>query len=147
MEKDTVTNPTDMTVAITFGTESPYRSCGTIADLNGTGFGSCEPCWKTGEIWRVEFQEVAAKNANSIWPLWTLWGCWLRKHQKLSDDESDPQVVMAIDVWKSSDYLCRNYVMNCLAADSLYNVYSSKKTAKELWDSLDHKSKTEDDGT
>ena len=30
--------------------------------------------------------------------------------------------------------------------DSLYNVYSDKKTVKELWESLDHKYKTEDDG-
>nr|CAN76029.1 hypothetical protein VITISV_016069 [Vitis vinifera] len=51
----------------------------------------------------------------------------------------------AIDAWKHSDFLCRNYVMNGLA-DSLYNVYSDKKTAKELWESLDRKYKTEDAG-
>ncbi|RVX19809.1 hypothetical protein CK203_005258 [Vitis vinifera] len=39
----------------------------------------------------------------------------------------------------------QNYVMNGLA-DSLYNVYSDKKTAKELWESLDRKYKTEDAG-
>ena len=52
---------------------------------------------------------------------------------------------MAFDVWKSSDYLCLNYVMNSLA-DALYNVYCVKKTAKELWESLDKKYKTEDAG-
>ncbi|KAL2467313.1 zinc knuckle (CCHC-type) family protein [Abeliophyllum distichum] len=31
-------------------------------------------------------------------------------------------------------------------ADSLYNVYNTMKTAKELWESLDHKYKTEDAG-
>ncbi|RVX21832.1 hypothetical protein CK203_001140 [Vitis vinifera] len=50
---------------------------------------------------------------------------------KLKEDEHDIQVISAIDAWKHSDFLCRNYVMNGLA-DSLYNVYSDKKTAKEL---------------
>ena len=35
------------------------------------------------------------------------------------------------------------YVMNVLT-DSLYNVYIDKKTAKELWESLDQIYKTED---
>ncbi|RVW41557.1 Retrovirus-related Pol polyprotein from transposon TNT 1-94 [Vitis vinifera] len=59
---------------------------------------------------------------------------------KLKEDEHDIQVISAIDAWKHSDFLCRNYVMNGLA-DSLYNVYSDKKTAKELWESLDRKYK------
>ena len=37
-------------------------------------------------------------------------------------------------------------MMNCLA-DSLDNVYSSKKTTKELWESLYKKYKTEVTGT
>ncbi|WJZ85230.1 hypothetical protein VitviT2T_004776 [Vitis vinifera] len=64
---------------------------------------------------------------------------------KLKEDEHDIQVISAIDAWKHSDFLCRNYVMNGLA-DSLYNVYSDKKIAKELWESLDRKYKTEDAG-
>ena len=36
-----------------------------------------------------------------------------------------------------------NYIMNALT-DSLYNVYTDKKTAKELWESLDRKYKTVD---
>ena len=60
-------------------------------------------------------------------------------------NEEDRGSLMAFDVWKSSDYLCRNYVMNSLA-DALYNVYCVKKTAKELWESLDKKYKTEDAG-
>ncbi len=58
----------------------------------------------------------------------------------------DRDSLMALDVWKSSDYLCRNYVMNSLV-DSLYNVYIVKKTAKELWESLEKKYKTEDTGS
>ena len=36
--------------------------------------------------------------------------------------------------------------MNSLS-NALYNVDTSKKTAKELWDALDHKYKSEDAGT
>ncbi|KAL2512132.1 Uncharacterized protein Adt_17732 [Abeliophyllum distichum] len=64
---------------------------------------------------------------------------------KLKQGEGDIQAVSAVEAWKHSDFLCRNYVMNSLA-DSLYNVYSTMKTAKELWESLDRKYKTEDAG-
>ena len=36
--------------------------------------------------------------------------------------------------------------MNCLS-DSIYDVYSAKKLAKELWESLDRKYKNKDVGT
>ena len=52
----------------------------------------------------------------------------------------------ALDAWKHSEFLCRNYVLNGLV-DPLYNVYCGIKTAKELWESLDKKYKTEDAGT
>jgi hypothetical protein len=64
----------------------------------------------------------------------------------LNENESDKQVVAAIDAWKHADFLCKNYILNGLA-NTLYNVYSQIKTAKELWDSLDKKYKTEDAGT
>ena len=64
---------------------------------------------------------------------------------KLKVDESDIQVISAMDAWKHFDFLCRNYVMNTLT-DSLHNVYTDKKTTKELWESLDRKYKTEDVG-
>ncbi|GKA16104.1 putative reverse transcriptase domain-containing protein [Tanacetum coccineum] len=44
---------------------------------------------------------------------------------------------------KHSDFLCHNYVLNGLV-DSLYNVYCKTTTAKELWESLERKYKTED---
>ena len=50
-----------------------------------------------------------------------------------------------IDAWKHSGFLCKNYVLNGLT-DSLYNVYYTKSSAKELWESLYHKYKTEDAG-
>ncbi|KAL2542570.1 zinc knuckle (CCHC-type) family protein [Abeliophyllum distichum] len=57
--------------------------------------------------------------------------------------EGDIQAVSTVEAWKHSDFLCRNYIMNGLTY-SLYNVYSTMKTAKELWESLDQKYKTED---
>ena len=62
------------------------------------------------------------------------------------ENEDDRYSLMVFDVWKSYDYLCWNYVLNSLT-DSLHNVYSMKKSVKELWESLDKKYKTEDVGT
>ena len=64
----------------------------------------------------------------------------------LKENETDRQVVAAIDAWKHADFLCRNYILNGLD-NTLYNVYSSLKTATELWESLDKKYKTKDAGT
>ena len=50
-----------------------------------------------------------------------------------------------MDAWKHLDFLCKNYILNGLE-NTLYNVYSSISTAKELWASLDKKYKTEDVG-
>ncbi|XP_075475729.1 uncharacterized protein LOC142510485 [Primulina tabacum] len=58
--------------------------------------------------------------------------------QKLKEGEGDVEYVSAVEAWNHSDFLCRNYVLNGLA-DSLYNVFCEKKTAKELWESLDRK--------
>ena len=63
----------------------------------------------------------------------------------LKEDEHTIQVISIVDAWKRYDFLCMNYVMNALT-DSLYNLYSDKKTTKELWESLDQKYKTEDAG-
>ena len=65
---------------------------------------------------------------------------------KLKEDERYIQVIRAIDAWKHPDFLCKNYVSNGLT-NFLYNVYYTKSLAKELWESLDRKYKTEDVGT
>ena len=62
-----------------------------------------------------------------------------------SENEADRQVVAAVDAWKHSDFLCKNYILNGLD-NTLYNVYSPIKMARELWESLDRKYKTEDVG-
>ena len=62
-----------------------------------------------------------------------------------SENEADIQVVAAVDAWKHSNFLCKNYILNGLD-NTLYNVYSPIKKARELWESLDRKYKTEDAG-
>ena len=39
-----------------------------------------------------------------------------------SENEADRQVVAAVDAWKHSDFLCKNYILNGLD-NILYNVY------------------------
>ena len=62
-----------------------------------------------------------------------------------SENETDRQVVTEVDAWKHSEFLCKNYILNGLD-NTLYNVYSPIQTARELWESLDRKYKTEDVG-
>ena len=63
----------------------------------------------------------------------------------LKEDETDRQVVTVVEAWKHADFLCRNYLLNGLD-NTLYNVYCTFNTARELWESLDKKYKTEDAG-
>ena len=64
---------------------------------------------------------------------------------KLDVGETDKEKLAAVDAWNHFDFLCRNFVLNGVE-NTLYNIYSPLKTAKELWDSLDKKYKTEDAG-
>ncbi|KAK5772205.1 hypothetical protein PVK06_048484 [Gossypium arboreum] len=57
----------------------------------------------------------------------------------------DVTAFTVVETWKHYNFLCQNYILNGLS-DALYEVYSVKKTSKELWTSLDHKYKTEDVG-
>ena len=50
---------------------------------------------------------------------------------QLKEDEHDIQVISAIEAWKHSNFLCRNYVLNGLT-DTLYNVYYTKSSVNEL---------------
>ena len=63
----------------------------------------------------------------------------------LKENETDKQVVTAVEAWNHVDFLCRNYILNGLD-NTLYNVYCAFNTARELWESLDKKYKTEDAG-
>ena len=70
---------------------------------------------------------------------------YLREETPMLTAESDAQAVFAVDAWKHTDYICRNYVLNGLSGPQ-YDMYSSKITSKDLWESLDRKYKTEDVG-
>ncbi|KZV52611.1 hypothetical protein F511_07004 [Dorcoceras hygrometricum] len=63
----------------------------------------------------------------------------------VTEGDTDTQRRTAVDAWNHSDFLCRNYILNSLD-DVLYGVYCFVKTAKELWNSLEKKYKTEDAG-
>ena len=63
----------------------------------------------------------------------------------LKENETERQLVAAVEAWKYADFLCRNYLLNGLD-NTLYNVYCAFNTARELWESLDKKYKTEDVG-
>ena len=63
----------------------------------------------------------------------------------LKEDETDRKVVAAVEAWKHANFLCRNYLLNGLD-NTLYNLYCAFNTARELWESLDKKYKTEDAG-
>ncbi|XP_039142321.1 uncharacterized protein LOC120279452 [Dioscorea cayenensis subsp. rotundata] len=57
------------------------------------------------------------------------------KAPELKEEEQDAQLIISVEAWKKSDYLCRNYIMNSLS-NTLYNVYTSKKLQKNcgmLW--------------
>nr|GEW67678.1 ribonuclease H-like domain-containing protein [Tanacetum cinerariifolium] len=58
---------------------------------------------------------------------------------------SNAQAVQAVEAWRHLEFLCHNYILNGLV-DSLCNVYYKTMTAKELWESLERKYKTEDAG-
>ena len=60
-------------------------------------------------------------------------------------DPTSKESMMTVDAWKNSDFLCMNYILNRLD-DTLYDIYSLCNSAKELWDSLEKKYKTEDAG-
>ncbi|KAK6145739.1 hypothetical protein DH2020_022559 [Rehmannia glutinosa] len=64
----------------------------------------------------------------------------------VQEGENNRESLIALDAWKHSDFLCKNYILNGLD-NTLYNVYSTMKTRKELWESLEKKYKTEDAGT
>lgn len=64
----------------------------------------------------------------------------------IQEGENNRASLIALDAWKHSDFLCKNYILNGLD-NALYGVYCYKKSAKELWESLEKKYKTEDAGT
>ncbi|GJW79896.1 hypothetical protein Tco_0143871 [Tanacetum coccineum] len=48
----------------------------------------------------------------------------------------------AASQWNHNEYNCRNYILNALD-DSLYDIYSTFATAREIWESLEKKYRTQ----
>ncbi|KAL5713549.1 hypothetical protein ACHQM5_015613 [Ranunculus cassubicifolius] len=61
----------------------------------------------------------------------------------LAPGVNDVRATARVEAWIHGDFLCKGYVQNRLI-DPLYNVYSKMNSAKELWDALEKKYKTED---
>ena len=64
---------------------------------------------------------------------------------KATTDPPTREMLLTIEAWMQSDFLCRNYILN-RQGNNLYDIYSSYKTAKEVWEMLEKKYKTEDAG-
>lgn len=62
---------------------------------------------------------------------------------KLAKYATNIQTIGTVEGWNHSESLCQNYIINGFA-NSLYIIYSMKRTIKELWKSLDRKYKMED---
>ena len=50
---------------------------------------------------------------------------------KATTDPPTREMLLTIEAWTQSDFLCRNYILNRLE-NNLYDIYSSYKTAKEV---------------
>ena len=48
-------------------------------------------------------------------------------------DPPTREMLLTIEAWTLSDFLCMNYIFNRLE-NNLYDIYSSYKTAKEVWE-------------
>lgn len=51
-----------------------------------------------------------------------------------------------LNTWTDNDFMCKNFILNGLS-DDLYDYYSTKSTAKEVWEALQKKYDTEEAGT
>ncbi|KAM2872681.1 hypothetical protein FF1_020165 [Malus domestica] len=65
---------------------------------------------------------------------------------KSNENPMTKETIMAIKAWNHSEFCCRNYILNSLD-DNLYDIYSLRKTAKELWESMEKKYKINDAGS
>jgi len=67
----------------------------------------------------------------------------IEKASKLLNDESDPTIVVAMDAWNYTDFVYKNYILNGLD-NTLYDLYSSIKNARALWEALNKNYKAKD---
>jgi hypothetical protein len=64
----------------------------------------------------------------------------------MSDNKSNLTTITIVDTWNYIDSIWKNYILNRLD-NILYDMYSSIKSAKTLWEVLDKNYKAKDVGT
>lgn len=64
----------------------------------------------------------------------------LEKAPKLSNNELNFIIMIALDVWNHSYFICKNYILNRFS-NTQYDMHSSIKSAKTLWKTLGKKFK------
>jgi hypothetical protein len=57
---------------------------------------------------------------------------------KIIRNKSDPTIMVGLNVLNHTDFMLKNYILNGLD-NTLYNMYSSIKSIKALWEALDKK--------
>jgi hypothetical protein len=57
---------------------------------------------------------------------------------KIIRNKSDPTIMVALNALNHTDFMSKNYILNGLD-NTLYNMYSSIKSIKALWEALDKK--------
>lgn len=62
---------------------------------------------------------------------------------KVDENPMTKETLSAIEAWDHFESYSRNYILNGLD-DNHYDIYSTCKTTKELWESLEKKYKIED---
>ena len=61
-------------------------------------------------------------------------------------DEGIDEIKAQRKKWEEDELICRGYILNTLS-DRLYDLYTSMKSPKEIWNTLEAKYKTEKIGT
>ena len=67
-------------------------------------------------------------------------------HFPLASDEDTDEIKAQIKKGEEDELICRWHILNTLL-DRLYNLYTSMKSPKEIWNALEAKYKTEKVGT
>ena len=67
-------------------------------------------------------------------------------HFPLASDEDTDEIKAQRKKWEEDELICRGHILNTLL-DRLYNLYTSMKSPKEIWNALEAKYKTEKIGT
>ena len=67
-------------------------------------------------------------------------------HFPTTSDEDTDEIKAQRNKWEEDELICRGHTFNTLS-DRLYDLYTSMKSPKEIWNALKAKYKTEKVGT